>query len=217
MTTNQTFDVTQQLDAIERAVEIGPGEAGIGPKVGQRISRVYRTDVDDLWDAVTNPERLPRWFAPVDGDLSLGGHYQVQGNAGGTIERCEAPRLFRATWEFNGGVSWILVTVDPEGDDRARLSLEHRGEIPDEFWSKFGPGATGVGWDAGFAGLSAYLEMGRSIPTEEGEMWFLSPEGKAFSSGSSARWANAAIAAGTPEAEARAAETAATAFYQGEG
>lgn len=217
MTTEQTFDVTQQLDAIERAVEIGPGEAGIGPKVVQRISRVYRTDVDDLWDAVTNKERLPRWFSPVDGDLTLGGHYQVEGNAGGTIERCEAPRLFQATWEFGGGVSWILVRVDPEGDDRARLSLEHWGEIPDEFWSKYGPGATGVGWDAGFAGLFAYLEMGRQIPLEDGPMWFQSPDGKAFSAGSSARWAAASIAAGTPEAEARIWEAATTAAYQGEG
>lgn len=216
MTTEQSFDVTQQLDAIERAVEIGPGESGSGPKVIQRISRVYRTDVNDLWDAVTNRERLPRWFSPVDGDLQLGGHYQVQGNAGGTIERCEPPRLFQATWEFGGGVTWILVTIAPEGDDRARLSLEHWGEVPDEFWTKFGPGATGVGWDAGFAGLSAYIEMGRQIPLEEGEMWFLSPEGKAFSSGSSARWADVSIAAGTPEADARTAEAATTAFYQGE-
>ena len=88
---------------------------------------------------------------------------------------------------------------------------------PNTAASLVGPGATGVGWDAGFAGLSAYLEMGRQIPLEEGEMWFVSPEGRAFSSGSSARWADASIAAGTPEAEARTAETATTAFYQGEG
>jgi uncharacterized protein YndB with AHSA1/START domain len=215
VTTEQRFDVTEQLDAIERNVTIGTGEAGIGPSVVQRISRVYRTDVDDLWDAVTNAARLPRWFAEVDGDLQLGGRYQVKDNAGGTIERCEPPHLFEATWEFGGGVSWVLVTIAAEGAEAARLTLEHRGEIPDEFWTQFGPGATGVGWDAGFAGLSAYIEMGRQIPIEEGGAWFLSEEGKEFSSGSSARWADVSIAAGTPEDAARAGEIATTKFYQG--
>ncbi|MCA9858179.1 MAG: hypothetical protein KC438_00585, partial [Thermomicrobiales bacterium] len=103
-----------------------------------------------------------------------------------------------------------------EGADRARLTLEHRGEIPDEFWTQYGPGATGVGWDAGFAGLAAYLELGREIPVEDGEAWFVSDEGKSFTAGSSSRWADAAIAAGTPESDARAAEVATTAFYRGE-
>jgi hypothetical protein len=147
----------------------------------------------------------------------LNGRYQVVGNAGGTIERCEPPNLFEATWEFGGGTSWILVTVSAEGADRARLTMEHRGEVPDEFWSKYGPGATGVGWDAGFAGLAAYLEQGRQIPLEEGEGWFASPEGRAFSSGSSTRWADASIAAGTPVDAAREAEKANTAFWLGEG
>ncbi len=215
MTTEQTFDVAGQLDAIERSVEIGTGESGNGPWVVQRISRVYPTSVEDLWDAVTNQERLPRWFAPVEGDLRLGGHYQIQGNAGGTIERCEPPHLFEATWEFGGGTSWVLVTIAAEGAGQARLALEHRGEVPDEFWTKYGPGATGVGWDASFAGLSAYLELGRQIPLEEGEMWFLSDDGKAFSAGSSTRWADVSIAAGTPEEAARAGEIATAKFYQG--
>jgi uncharacterized protein YndB with AHSA1/START domain len=216
VTTEQRFDVTEQLDAIERSLTIGPGEAGIGPSVVQRISRVYRTDVDDLWDAVTNLERLPRWFAPVEGDLQLGGRYQVEGNAGGTIERCEAPHLFEATWEFGGGVSWVLVTIAAEGADASRLSLEHRGEVPDEFWTQFGPGATGVGWDLGFFGLAAYLETRTELPMEQTD-WMTSPEGKAFIAGSSARWADVSIGAGVPEDLARASEAATTAFFQGEG
>ena len=49
-----------------------------------------------LWDACTNAERIPRWFLPVSGDLRLGGRYQLEGNAGGTIERCDPPRSLRA-------------------------------------------------------------------------------------------------------------------------
>lgn len=212
--TLETFSVEEQLDAIERSVTIGAGEAGIGPATVQRISRVYATDVDDLWDAVTNAERLPRWFAEVDGDLRLGGRYQVKNNAGGTIERCEPPHLFEATWEFGGGVSWVLVTVAPEGAGRSRLTLEHRGEVPEAFWTQYGPGATGVGWDLGFAGLSAYVEHGTAIPVEQSD-WMTSGDGLAYIAGSSRRWADVAIAAGVDEATARAAEAATTAFFSG--
>jgi uncharacterized protein YndB with AHSA1/START domain len=216
VTTDQTLDVTQQMDAIERNVTVGPGEAGVGPAVVQRVSRVYRTDVDDLWDAVTNPERLPRWFAPVEGDLRLGGRYQVQGNAGGTIERCDPPHRFEATWEFGGGVTWIVVTVSAEGDDRARLTLEHRGEVPDEFWTLYGPGATGVGWDLGFYGLGRYLEHGEA-PALQGEAWFFTDEARTCIDVSSARWAAASVAAGVPEDQAQASAAATAAFFKGEG
>jgi uncharacterized protein YndB with AHSA1/START domain len=216
VTTEQSLDVTDQLDAIERSVTIGPGDAGIGPWVVQRVSRIYRTDVDDLWDAVTNAERLPRFFAPVEGDFQLGGRYQVQGNAGGTIEQCDPPHLFEVTWEFGEGKSWVLVTIEAVDADSAKLTLEHRGEVPDEFWTQFGPGATGVGWDLSFYGLARYLENGEELGLL-GEAWFSTDEAKACIVGSSARWAEVTIAAGVPEAQARAAETATSAFFQGEG
>src|SRR5262245_27499912 len=60
--------------------------------------RRYRGAIDDVWDALTNAERIPRWFLPVTGDLRLGGRYQLQGNAGGAITACEAPRMFAVTW-----------------------------------------------------------------------------------------------------------------------
>ena len=52
-------------------------------------SRTYPTQQADLWDAVTNAERIPRWFLPITGELKLGGHYQLIGNAGGVVEVCE--------------------------------------------------------------------------------------------------------------------------------
>src|SRR5580765_41820 len=62
--------------------------------------RTYATDRDDLWDAVTNAERIPRWFLPITGDLRVGGRYQFEGNAGGAIERCAPPESFAVTWEM---------------------------------------------------------------------------------------------------------------------
>ena len=140
MTTEQEREIANQLDAIDRSVTIGPGEAGVGPWVVQRISRIYRTDVDDLWDAVTNPERLPRFFAPVEGDFRLGGRYQVQGNAGGTIEKCEPPHLFEVTWEFGEGKSFVLVTIEAAGAEQrqtdARASRRGARRILDALWTR---------------------------------------------------------------------------------
>lgn len=55
--------------------------------------RTYEAPIADVWDACTNPARLSRWYAPVEGDLHEGGTF-TQGDFGsGRITRCEAPRL----------------------------------------------------------------------------------------------------------------------------
>lgn len=187
----------------------------------QRVAQTYATTVEDLWDAVTNPERLPRWFMPITGDLREGGTYQLEGNASGTIEGCEAPSTFRATWEFGGQVSWIVVSVTPDGDG-ARLQLDHTAVIDlgnpqqQEFWEQFGPGATGVGWDLGFVGLGKHLATGAAVDPKESEAWSMSPEGAAFIGECSRLWGEASIAAGTPREAAEAAAARTTAFYTGQ-
>ena len=61
-------------------------------------SCVYDTDAADLWNALTDAKRIPRWFLPVSGDLKLGGRYQFEGNAGGTITECVPQKRIGATW-----------------------------------------------------------------------------------------------------------------------
>jgi uncharacterized protein YndB with AHSA1/START domain len=61
-------------------------------------TRTYDAEIADVWDAMTNAERIPRWFLPISGDLRLGGRYQLDGNAGGEITRCEPPRHLAVTW-----------------------------------------------------------------------------------------------------------------------
>src|SRR6266498_3208455 len=105
--------------------------------------RTYDTTVEDLWEAITTPERLARWFLPVEGDLKPGGRYQVKGNAGGTIVRCDPPEALDLTWEFAGATSWVNLRLAPEGQ-RARLTLEHiahKGAIGEEHLKNYGPGA----------------------------------------------------------------------------
>ncbi|MFN7135642.1 MAG: SRPBCC domain-containing protein, partial [Myxococcales bacterium] len=93
------------LGLVSRAVEDGTHEGQ--PVRVIRAGRTYETDVEDLWDALTNPARIPRWFLPISGELKLGGRYQFKGNAGGTIHACERPSRLMATWEFGGKVSWV--------------------------------------------------------------------------------------------------------------
>ena len=38
-----------------------------------RIEDRYDTDIDDLWSAITSPDRLARWIGRVEGDLRPAG------------------------------------------------------------------------------------------------------------------------------------------------
>lgn len=205
-------DVRHEVSAVRR--EVGARTLAAGEARVVTISRAYPTSVDDLWDACTSLERLPRWFLPVTGELELGGSYQLEGNANGTVERCDAPNSFAATWEFGGEVSWIEVTFAGEGEG-ARLTIDHIAHVDDERWAQFGPGAVGLGWDLGLYGLGLHLATGASVDAAEAEAWSTSPEGGAFLTAASDDWCRASVAAGTPEAEARPAADRTTAFYTG--
>ena len=95
------FDVEGQLGAVERSVSSLARDGH--PARAVTLSRSYATTLADLWDAVTNGARIPRWFLPISGDLVLGGRYQLEGNAGGVITACEPRSDFALTWEFGGG------------------------------------------------------------------------------------------------------------------
>jgi len=207
------IEVRHQISAVRRLIGtrvVAAGEARV-----MTISQAYQTGIDDLWDACTNPERISRWFLPVSGELRLGGRFQIQGNASGTIERCDPPKSFGATWEFGGEVSWIEVRLNPEADGSTTLELEHTAHVDDERWAEFGPGAVGIGWDMGFMGLANHLSSGNAVDPQEAAAWPASVDGKLFMSLSSGGWRDASIAAGTDEASARAAADRCTAAYTG--
>jgi len=205
------IDVTQQINAVRRQVGTRMLEAGEARTA--TISQTYDATIDDVWDACTNPERIPRWFLPVSGDLRVDGHYQLQGNAGGTIEHCDPPKSFAATWEYGGDVTWIEVRLSSEPDGGTRFELEHTAHVDDERWAEFGPGATGVGWDMGLLGLGIHLASGQAVDPQQSAAWAASDEGKQFMSLSSQRWCEANVAAGTDPAAAQAAADRTTAAY----
>ena len=180
------------------------------------MSRTFSTTVDDLWDAISNPERIPRWFLPVTGDFRVGGRFQFEGNAGGAILRCDEPTLVEVTWEMGQGMtSSLALHVEPDGRN-ARLRLEHVGVVPEELWTQFGPAATGMGWDGGFFGLYNHLETGGAVTPEIAEAWAASPDGIEFMTISSELWTLAAIDAGMDPNAAAAASAMTLAMYTGQ-
>jgi uncharacterized protein YndB with AHSA1/START domain len=207
------IDVRHQVSEVRR--EAGSRVLEAGEARVLTIGQSYPGTVEELWDACTNPERIPRWFLPVSGDLRPGGRYQLEGNAGGTVERCDPPRSFAATWEFGGQVSWIEVRLAGEPGGRSRLTLEHVAHVSDDLWAQYGPGAMGIGWDGALLGLAQHLSGGVLTP-DKAMAWMTSDEGREFYALSSEQWRQASIASGTPEDEARAAAGRATAAYTGQ-
>ena len=173
------IDVAHQISAVRRRVGSRVLEAGDARTV--TVSQVYDADLEDLWDACTNPERIPRWFLPVTGDLRVGGRYQLEGNGGGEILRCDPPQGFDATWEYGDEVSWIELRLTPEPGGRTRFTLEHIAHVDDERWAEFGPGAVGVGWDLAVIGLALHL-AGGGAPVDPAEVaaWSASDDGRRF-------------------------------------
>jgi len=208
-----TFDVERHLGAVERKVVAFERDGK--PARSVVLARSYDTTTDDLWDALTNAERIPRWFAPVSGELKLGGRYQIKGNAGGEITECEPPSFLALTWEFGGDVSWVDARVTVERAGRARLTLTHTAHVSPH-WETYGPGAVGVGWELGLLGLALYLADPEAEKIDE-NVFAASLEGKALMRGSAERWSEAETAAGEDPEVARGRAKSTGDFYTGEG
>lgn len=174
--------------------------------------RTYATGQRDLWQTITDPERIPRWFLPISGDLRLGGRYQLEGNAGGVIEACDEPAHLSVTWEFAEQVSWLDVTLEHRADG-ATLELAHEAPVDPDFWQQYGPGAGGVGWDLGLLGLGLHLDSGEPVDPVQAESWPVSLPGIEFVRRAAHGWAGAAIADGDDPAAASEAAERTVSFY----
>jgi uncharacterized protein YndB with AHSA1/START domain len=133
-----------------------------------RIEERYDTGIDDLWSAVTEPERLARWWGQVKGDLRPGGEIRLFiASAGldstGRVEECEPPRRLRVTTR-ESEESWaegspdapppfdsvVDVTLTPAGDQTI-LVVEISGLPLDKI------AAYGAGWQIHAENLGAHL------------------------------------------------------------
>lgn len=135
----------------------------------------FDTDIDDLWSALTDPDRLAQWHAQIEGDLRPGGTFRryVQADdweGTGRVETCVPPRRLVVTmresdesWRKGQGVppfdQTISATLTAEGD-ATRLAVEISG-LPLEPLAFFG-----VGWQIHMEKLAAHVE-GRELGDTE--------------------------------------------------
>ncbi len=120
-----------------------------------RMEDLYDTDIDDLWSAVTDPERLARWLVEVDGDLRVGGQFQARFTSTwtgpGRIDVCDAPHLLLVTMSPGTTDETVIeATLSPDAG-KTRLVVEERG-IPLDALA-----GHGSGWQAHVEDLSRYL------------------------------------------------------------
>ena len=207
------IDIVREIEATQR--EVGSGHIAAGEGRAVRLRRTYEAPIEDVWDAVTSPERIGRWFLPISGDYRLGGHYQFEGNAGGDIVACDRPNRLRVTWVYGdasdpANVSELEIRLTPAGDAATTLELEHTAVVPEDMWAMFGPGAVGVGWDGGMLGLALHLRGGT---VGDPIAWQSSDEGRDFHTRCSVAWGAANVAAGADPDAADAAVAATTQFY----
>jgi hypothetical protein len=205
------IDIPDEINAIQRKV----GERAFGAGEGRtvRVRHSYNAPVDDVWDAITNPDRVARWFLPVSGDLRLGGTYQLKGNAHGEILRCEPPRLLKVSWVFGDSSSEVEVRLSASNGGGTRFELEHALPLDPEHWGRFGPGAVGVGWDLTVLGLGLHLRGGVIDDPDE---WSRSAEARELMTLSSRAWGAAHKASGASLQEATAAMENTRQAYVGE-
>lgn len=205
-------DLMDELTAVQRTVR--DGEVPAGPAKVVVLARTYAAPAEDVWDAVTDRERLSRWFLPVSGDLELGGRYQFEGNAGGVVRECDPPSRLLVTWEMGpaGPADTSLVEVRlRQTDGGTRLELEHRAQMPQEMYDQFGPGAVGVGWDGALLGLA--LHLSGAEPGGSPEEIAADPAVRDFNIAAARAWGNAQLAAGAAPEVVEANVAATTGFY----
>lgn len=104
-----------------------------------RMEDRYATDVDDLWNAITDPARLVRWLGEIEGDLRLGGEYHARYFASGwegtsRIEVCDPPH--RLLVRSQDGTCEVTLAAD---GDHTLLVWEERG-MPVEYLPAYGAG-----------------------------------------------------------------------------
>lgn len=119
------------------------------------VEGLYDTDIHDLWSAITEPERVARWLANVDGTPALGDtfHATFTSTWDGLlrVDVCDAPNHLVLTSGVGEPDECVIEAWLSTEGDKSRLAIEERGFTLDEY------AAHGAGWQAHIEDLDAYL------------------------------------------------------------
>lgn len=207
-------DVLDELAAARRTM--GAATLPAGDAYTMELRRRYEAPVDDVWDAITDPDRVSRWLGTVSGDLRLGGAFALDGGEHGEVLECEPPQRLRVSWLFGPdadawpGTSEVEVRLSPGTSGGTELALVHAAAVGEPLFSTYGPGAGGVGWDLHLLSLVRFLA---GAGTLDHASFGSSRQGREVARRSAALWGEAHLAGGGDPDHVAAAVRATTAFY----
>lgn len=199
------IDIAEQIGATSRKVEQQHTERG--ELVTVRLQRSYPAEAVDVWQAITDPDRVRRWFTPLSGDLREGGNFELEGHANGDILTCQPPRHVVVT--FGGESSIVDVVLSGNGQETLQ---EVTHSVPIELvGGAAGALYVGPGWDGALLGIALHLAGGfTGDPLAAAK----SPQVQDFNLSSINEWVAAVEASGTVNADAiSAAQQAALSQY----
>jgi uncharacterized protein YndB with AHSA1/START domain len=122
-----------------------------------RIEEHFKTGVDELWSALTDSERLARWYGEIEGELRTGREFRARVRASGwegvgRIEECDPPRRFRVVSKDPDEPNEEIMEVELRGDsDQTTLVIEQSNLPLELVW------AYGAGLQIHVEDLAAYI------------------------------------------------------------
>ncbi len=158
------------MDTVERTgvdqPSLEPRGAVVADRDGTylRFARDLPFPLDDVWSALTAPERLARWFGQLTGDPGSGRVEILMTAEDGAepdpvdVHECSAPHRLRITLRSEDG-DWPLELTLTEAEGATRLVFLHRlGASGDA-------GCLGPGWELYLDRLAAVL-AGAPVPDD---------------------------------------------------
>jgi uncharacterized protein YndB with AHSA1/START domain len=126
-----------------------------GDTASVQLVRDFSTDAADLWEAVSTPERVSRWFGRVEGGFAVGSPFTLhfdEGTADFEVVTCAPPSGASVRWKRSDGSSLVTVAVASTGTSSSRLVLDHV-EVPLADAARYA-----TGWHWHLSGLRVEVE-----------------------------------------------------------
>jgi uncharacterized protein YndB with AHSA1/START domain len=127
-----------------------------------RFERRLPHSVEAVWEALTRPDELIKWWGDADVELVEGGRFTMrwlntddEGNRAvmhATVTRLESQRLLELDGDIHGILLW---TLQPDGEGTI-LTFSSTLDLPDEFRTK-----VIAGWHYHLDALAEALDGGR--------------------------------------------------------
>lgn len=114
----------------------------------QTFRHRYATTVDDLWAALTEPDRILNWLGPVAQRSADGRTLVINIGSGDSmapvrivVRRCVPPTELAVDWEWLGQpVSLVTAELRPVDQDHVELTLRHPSVASEQLVVGYGGG-----------------------------------------------------------------------------